>query len=114
VQEHPSQAGGNTDVRYRGVVIELKVERENGDRKHIGQKYAAQSVQYEGVEGRQVSVVMVLDLTPKEDPPGDIRGDVLLVDVPTHGGDDSTKTYPSKAFVFVVNGNVRDPSGYAK
>jgi hypothetical protein len=114
VQEHPSQAGGNTDVRYRGVVIELKVERNNGDRKHIAQKYAPQSIQYESVEARQVSVVMVLDLTAKDDPPGDIRNDVLLVDVPTHGGSDSTKPHPSKAFIFVVNGNIRDPSDYSK
>ncbi len=114
VQEHPSQAGGSTDVRYRGVIVEMKVERENGDRRHIGQKYARQSAQYEGVEGRQISVVMVLDLTPKDNPPGDIRDDILLVDVPTHGGDDGTKQYPSKAFVFVVNGNTRNPSDYSK
>ena len=35
VQEHPKQAGGLTDIRYRGVIVELKVEKKNGDRKHI-------------------------------------------------------------------------------
>jgi predicted NACHT family NTPase len=114
VQEHPSQAGGYTDIRYRGVVIELKVEEDNGDRSYICQKYTKQATQYEGVEARQVSVVLVLDITPKHDPPGDIRNDILLVDVPTHGGKDDEKKHPSKAFVFVINGNLQNPSAYSR
>lgn len=114
VQEHPNQAGGITDIRYRGIIIELKVEREDGDRKHICEKYTKQSTQYEGVEGRQVSVVLVLDLTPKHLPPGDIRNDILLVHVPTHGEHDGKSAFPSKAFVFIVNGNLKSPSEYSK
>lgn len=113
VQEHPSQAGGHTDIYYRGVVIELKVEKKNGDRAYICQRYTQQPTQYEGVEARQVSVLLVLDLTPNREPPGDIRNDILLVDVPTHGGEDEGKRYPSTAFVFIVNGNIEDPSAYS-
>lgn len=113
VKEHTAQAGGFTDICYRGVIIELKVERNNGNRGHICQKYTKQSTQYEGVESRQISIVLVLDLTPKENPPGDIRNDIFLVDVPTHGGDDNTKKYPSKSFVFIVNGNIKKPSDYS-
>lgn len=114
VQNHPNQAGGIGDVRFRGLIVELKVERDNGDRQKICRKYAAQPTQYAGVEARQVSILLVLDLTEKVSPPGDIRNDVLLVDVPAHGGRDATKTHPSKAFVFVVNGNVKSPSDYSK
>jgi hypothetical protein len=114
VQEHPNQAGGYTDIRYRGIVVELKVEHENGDRKYIGERYSAQAAQYQSVEGRQVSIVLVLDLTPKNNPPSDIRNDILLVDIPTHGGGDSEKQYKSKAFVFVVNGNMKKPSEYSR
>ncbi len=114
VQKHPSQAGGNTDIYYRGVVIELKVERENGNRDYICQRYTKQPTQYEGVEARQVCVLLVLDLTLKKNPPGDIRNDIHLVNVPTHGGEDEEKMYPSKAFVFIVNGNMQDPSAYSK
>ena len=114
VEEHPSQAGGITDIRYRGVIIELKVEKTNGSRTHICQKYTRQSTQYEGIEARQISVVLVLDLTSKDNPTSDIRNDILLVDVPTHGDDDLTKKYSSKAFVFVVNGNIKKPSDYSK
>lgn len=114
VQEHPAQAGGITDIRYRGVIVELKVEKTNGDRQSICKSYTAQSAQYAGVEARQTSVVLVLDLTKKLLPPGDIRNDILLTDVATHGGDDSSKPFPSKAFIFVVNGNVDSPSSYSR
>jgi len=96
VQEHPSQAGGITDIKYRGVIVELKVEKENGDREYISKKYTSQSVQYAGVEARQVSILLVLDLTSKDKPPGDIRNDIILTDVETHGGGDEAKEFPSK------------------
>jgi hypothetical protein len=99
VQEYPSQAGGITDIRYRGVIVELKVEKENGDREHISKKYTLQSVQYAGVEARQVSILLVLDLTAKNKPPGDIRNDIILTGVETHGGEGGAKKFPSKCSV---------------
>ena len=114
VQEHPGQAGGITDIRFRGVIVELKVEDQNSDRQHICQKYTAQPAQYAGVEARQVSVLLVLDVTTKDKPPGDIRNDILLTNVETHGGTADAKPFPSKAFVFVVNGNMKSPSEYSK
>ena len=114
VQEHPIQAGGITDIRYRGVIVELKVERENGNREYISNKYTTQSVQYAGIEARQVAILLVLDLTCKDKPPGDIRNDIILSDVETHGGDYETKEFPSKAFVFVINGNMKSPSTYSR
>jgi len=114
VQEHPSQAGGITDIKYRGVIVELKVETKNGDRKYISNKYTAQTVQYAGVEARQVSILLVLDLTSKDKPPCDIRNDIILTDVETHGGSDEVKEFPSKAFIFVINGNLKSPSVYSR
>lgn len=113
VQEHPKQAGGFTDVRFRGVVIELKVERENGDRCYLGKRYSEQATQYSGVEARQVSIILVLDLTEKVHPPSDLRNDILVIDVPTHGGEDDAKMYPSKTILFAINGNMRSPSSYS-
>ncbi len=51
VQEHGHRAGGITDVRYRGVIVELKVEKDTGDRAAICKKYTAQPTQYEGQRG---------------------------------------------------------------
>lgn len=113
VQNHPHQSGGIGDIRFRGVIVELKVEKVISDREALAKKYAPQAAQYQGVEARQVSILLVLDLTPKDSPPGDLRNDILLAAVPTHGGDDAKK-YPSKAFVVVINGNVRSPSSYSR
>lgn len=114
VQEHPNQAGGSTDIRYRGVIVELKVEKKNGNREHIANKYTSQTVQYAGVEARQVSILLLLELSNKDKPTGDIRNDIFLKDVETHGGDDNTKKFPSKVFVFVINGNMKSPSSYSR
>ena len=114
VTEHPGQAGGIPDIRYRGVIVELKVEKGACDRETICTKYREQPTQYAASEARQVSIVLILDLTEKALPPGDIRDDIRLIDVPTHGGLDATKKYPSKAFIFFLNGNLRSPSSYSK
>ncbi len=114
VQEHPKQGGGVSDIRVRGVIIELKVERENGNRRRICDKYSPQTTQYAGVEARQVSVLLVLDLTSKECPPGDIRNDILLSPVKTHGTDETPNEFPSFTVVFVVNGNMQSPSFYSQ
>ncbi len=81
VQEHVGQAGGLTDIRFRSVIVELKVETTNASRDYLASQYAPQSSQYSGVEARQVSIVLVLDLTEKDKPPGDIRNDIRLFDV---------------------------------
>ena len=114
VQEHSQQAGGITDIKYRGVIVELKVEHENGKRNHLAQKYGRQVTQYAGVEGKQVSVLLILDLTEKVDPTGDIRNDILVADVATHGSESGPQEFPSKVFVFVVKGNTRNPSSYSR
>ena len=114
VQEHPKQAGGIPDIRFRGVIVELKVEDENGDRRHLATKYARQSTQYAGAEARQVSVLLILDLTEKANPPGDIRNDIFVADVPTHGADDAKPPFPAKAIIFAINGNTRNPSSYSR
>ena len=90
------------------MIVELKVEDEDGNRDQLTKKYTAQATQYAGVEARQVSILLVLDLTEKTNPPGDIRNDIFLSDVATHGAGD-TPPFPSKAFIFVVNGNTRNP-----
>ena len=114
VQEHSQQAGGITDIRFRGVIVELKVEDENGERSYLAQKYSAQVTQYAGVEARQVSILLILDLTEKANPPGDIKNDIFLSDVPTHGASAVPQEFPSKVFLFVVNGNTRNPSSYSR
>ena len=110
VQEGPKQAGGITDIRFRGCIVELKVEGSISDRDQLFEKYAAQPTQYQRVEARSVAILLVLDLSEKAKPTGDIRNDVMLGKVKTHGGDGK---YPSWAFLFIVRGNVKSPSSYS-
>ncbi|TWU58983.1 hypothetical protein Poly51_17640 [Rubripirellula tenax] len=112
VHEATDQAGGETDIKFRDVTVELKVEKKNGDRNHLKKKYTKQPVQYAGVEAKQTSVLLVLDLTEKVQPPGDIRNDILLEKVKTHGDDDPA--FPSYVFMFVMNGNLVNPSDYSR
>ena len=113
MQEHTGQAGGLTDIKYKNVIIELKVERGNGNREYICRKHKEQVTQYQGVEARQVAILLVLDLTEKKHPPGDLRNDICLIDVTTHGGPDSRKEFPSKVIAFIINGNIKNPSNYS-
>jgi len=114
LQDHPHLGGGITDLRFNDVVIELKVEDKIENRAAIAEKYTSQLTQYEGTQARQVGVVLVLDLTEKNLPPGDIRNDIMLVSVPTHGSSDPDEKHPSKAFVFIINGNTVNPSSYSE
>ncbi len=52
--------GGPTDIRYRSVTIELKVERELKTAASIRQKYLSQTVQYSSAAGSQLGIVCVL------------------------------------------------------
>lgn len=111
VQEGPKQAGGVTDIRYRGAIVELKVEDSISDHQQLLAKYSSQATQYQGVESRSVATLLILDLTEKAEPAGDLRNDVLVGKVETHGG---SGKYPSWAFLFVVRGNVKSPSTYSR
>jgi len=111
--EHTHEAGGVTDVVFRRLCIELKVENETSERRRIAEKYSKQVAQYSSGSYRLMSALVVLDLTPKKEaPPANPRSDIRLVDVPTHGhGDD--QQYPSKVWLFIVNGNLERPSNYS-
>lgn len=112
--EHAGVAGGVTDVVFRGLKIELKVERETSDRKGLASKYARQVGQYSAGSFRLLSAMVILDLTAKKAaPPADVRNDILLVNIPAHGTD-GVPAYPSKAWVFLVAGNLEKPSSYSK
>lgn len=111
VQEAPRQAGGTTDIRFRGAVVELKVENTLSDRSRMALKYGKQATQYQGVEARSIAIVLCLDLTEKDNPPGDLRNDVVLERIDTN---DPAPFHPSWVLLFAVQGNLRSPSSYSR
>ena len=52
IQEHARQAGGFIDIKYRSVIIELKVERNDGNRDYICRKYKEQGNTVSGSGGK--------------------------------------------------------------
>lgn len=63
VFEGEKAGGGEFDLRYRTVPIELKVETDTSDLDAIARKYGAQASQYPAARGRQLSLLAVLDVT---------------------------------------------------
>ncbi|MEO6218305.1 MAG: hypothetical protein ABIO86_19915 [Sphingomonas sp.] len=69
LDEHPQTGGGETDLSYRGVRLELKVEPKR--RLQIGdcQQYVEQTAAYAVSSGKRVGLLCVLDGSPKDQAP---------------------------------------------
>ena len=113
VIEAERAGGGPTDIRYRSITIELKVERSLKTVESIRRKYLSQTVQYGSAAGGQLGIVCVLDVTEKDRPPGDRRNYVSLETPEIHGYSDRPPPYPSRVAVVIIPANLRDPSSYS-
>jgi hypothetical protein len=114
VQEAPKQGGGPTDVQYRSVTAELKVERDVSDRAKMVDRFLNQPTQYSSANGAQLGVLCILDLTPKERPPANPRNNILLKTPSVHGFPEGSPPYPTKIAAVIIDGNLRLPSSYSR
>jgi hypothetical protein len=114
VQEAPRQAGGPTDIRYRSVTIELKVEDNISDRRKMIEKYCAQPVQYSSGSGAQLGILCILDQTEKHNPPANPQNQISLETPPVHGFPEGYVPYPTKIAVIIIDGKLRWPSSYSR
>lgn len=114
VQEAPRQAGGPTDIKYRSVTIELKVEDRISDRRKMIDKYCAQLVQYSSGSGAQLGILCILDQTEKHTPLANSQNQIVLVTPPVHGFPDGDAPYPTKIAAVVIDGKMRLPSSYSR
>lgn len=114
VQEAPRQGGGPTDIQYKSVTIELKVEKSISDRRKMVEKYFSQPVQYSSAGGSQLGILCILDLTAKHNPPANPQSQITLETPPVHGFSDSNAPFPTKIAVVIIDGNLRWPSSYSK
>jgi len=86
VLEAPEQGGGITDIRYRSITAELKVEDNVSDRDEMFEGYRNQQTQYSSATGGAARhLVCVLDLTEKELPPCTSTDSVQLLTPLLHG-----------------------------
>jgi hypothetical protein len=112
VSKHAWQGGGPTDLIHDGVVAELKVEKAAPATLEGAIAYLAQTTQYASGGQRQLSIMVILDMTPKETPPGVLANTVGWLIPRLHGLDDPA--YPSRVGVVIVNGNLPLPSEWSR
>ena len=66
LEEHPHAAGGETDLSFRGLRIELKV----GSNKRLEladcRRFLGQTVSYAVASGKRIGILCVLDCSPKK------------------------------------------------
>src|SRR3989442_8093900 len=79
VSEAPKQGGGITDIRYRSITTELKVEHNVSNRDEMLRGYEKQPTQYSSAVGSQLGILCVLDLTEKERPPAPPQNNIQLL-----------------------------------
>jgi hypothetical protein len=114
VQEAPKQGGGPTDIKYRSVVIELKVEDEISNRQKMIDKYLAQPAQYAAGGSSQLGILCILDQTEKHHPPANPQNQITLETPAVHGFTGDQILYPTRLAVVIIDGNLRPPSQYSR
>lgn len=103
-------AGGRVEINFNGIVTELKVEKSRSDRVKLMDSHEQQAVAYAAATGTRLSILCILDLTPKKMAPAPASRNVFLRKPEVHGfpADDS----PSRVVIIFIDGNLPNPSSY--
>jgi hypothetical protein len=104
LEEHASAAGGFTDLSFRGIRIELKVEAIR--RLSIGdcRAFTGQTASYAVGSGKHIGILCVLDCSPKDQPPFPMEGGIGMFTVHEDTGS------PVHVMTFLLQGNLAKPS----
>lgn len=107
-------AGGFDDLLHDDVINELKVNPPRSSPATVDKsvKYLGQPTQYGVGRGSQLSVLVVLDQSAKESPPGVIDNYIGWLRPKLHGLEDAR--YPSLVGVLIINANLPLPSGWRR
>lgn len=114
VQEAPKQGAGITDIKFRSVTIELKVEATLSDRGEMASAYENQTTQYSSSLGAQLGILCVLDLTEKDAPSAPTQNNLIVMTPKLHGFGDKPPPSPSRVVAAIIDGNLRPPSSYSR
>lgn len=107
LQGHPEAAGGITDLAFRDIPIELKVERSRVIFPKDCEKYFDQTAAYAIGMGKRIAVLSVLESSHKTSPVGVIEDDI---EVFAH----RTGSASILIVVVVVRGGLPKPSSYSR
>lgn len=103
---------GFLDIRHDKITAELKVERHTPVTRDSAPRYMAQVTQYASADGARLSILAILDMSPKELPIGTPENYMFPLVPAQHGIDDPLA--PSLVVTLVVNGNLPSPSSWSR
>ena len=103
---------GFLDVRHDGITAELKVERATPVSEATAPKYMGQPTQYAAADGARLSILCVLDMSPKGSPIGTAENYIFTLRPALHGLENPEA--PSLVAVIVVNANLPPPSSWSR
>lgn len=107
-------SGGRVEISFKGLIAELKVENKISNRKKMIEKYMNQPIAYSSGNIKQLSILCILDLTEKINPPANPLNNISFISPPVHGFEEDDLSYPSKVAVIIIDGNTKKPSDYSK
>lgn len=108
LETHAQYGRGTTDLTFRQIPIELKIDRSAVDRSSI-QKFVAQAAQYATATARGVSVLVDLDLTKMDTAPYSIANDIFV-----QQRKPDEKGFPHFVVCIVVRSNLLRPSDHSR
>jgi hypothetical protein len=103
---------GYLDIRHDGITAELKVERRTPVTEESAPKYMGQPTQYAAADGARLSILAILDMSPKQLPIGTPENYLFSLEPSLHGLDNPEA--PSLVLVLVVNANLPAPSSWSR
>lgn len=103
---------GFLDVRHDGITAELKVERKTPVNRESAPKYIGQPTQYAAADGARLSILAILDMSPKLLPIGTPENYLFELG-PQHHGLENPEA-PSLVATLIVNGNMPTPSSWSR
>jgi hypothetical protein len=107
-------AGGPTDIKYRSIPIEVKVERELTTRNRMVQKYVQQPAQYTAGAGAQLGILCILDVSEKKLPSAAPQNQIQLHVPLVHGFQGTEAPFATYIAVVFIDGNLRRPSSFSR
>lgn len=119
VQRGTRAAGGFLDIIHDRINAELKVAKKTSVTVKTSHKYLGQPTDYAADTGSQLSILVVLDMTRKQAPPGVLENYLGLMRPAVDGFDDpqfpsDDPRFPSIVGVVIIKANLPVPSTYSR
>lgn len=111
IERRTPASGGFTDLVCDGIVCELKVVDDKAVTLETAELHVGQPTQYGSAVSAQLSILCILDASPKSAPVGTIGEYIGWMTPQLHGRDEPER--PSHVGVIIVNGSQPRPSSWS-